>query len=706
MLTSEISPTKTINLATGTPDEKREEILRYFHDTYDVYEKLFDALVSDEAFTQRADPLRHPLIFYYGHTAVFYINKLVVGNFIPKRINPRFESMFAIGVDEMSWDDLNDQHYDWPTPAEVKAYRDEVRALVDQHIRSMPLTLPVDWNSFFWVIMMGIEHERIHLETSSVLIRQLPNSMVKQIDTWPVCPDFSDDAPVNELLPVPAQKVELGRSLDKDLPFYGWDNEYGQHSFEVEEFKASKFLVSNKEFLDFIKEGGYQNEAFWTEEGWNWVNYEKAEHPRFWRKHGNGYKLRVMLEDIEMPWNWPVEVNYLEAKAFCNWKSKMTGKNIRLPMEEEWHALADYSGVEEEATWKKAPGNINLEYFASSVPVDRFEQGEFYDVMGNVWQWTETPISGFTGFKVHPLYDDFSTPTFDTKHNVMKGGSWISTGNEAQRQSRYAFRRHFYQHAGFRYVESEMEVVLRDSSYEMDPDVVPYCEAHYGDEQFGIDNYAEKIAQLALGEMINNPRKRALHFGCKVGRTAFELAVEFDYVLGLDSSARLIRQGVAMQDKGFINYAQSTEGEILSFHECQLKDIGLYDFREKVEFMQSDASNMRELYTGFDLIIADQMIDRIYDPKAFLTNLASRLNAGGKLIISSANDWNEEFTKPENWIGGYKQDGENITTLAGLKTILDKEFVLSSVKHLSSVIKSNAGTYTINKNEVSIWQKR
>jgi formylglycine-generating enzyme required for sulfatase activity len=53
---------------------------------------------------------------------------------------------------------------------------------------------------------------------------------------------------------------------------------------------------------------------------------------------------------------------------------------------------------------------------------------EFFDVIGNVWQWTETPITGLSGFKVHEVYDDFSTPTFDGKHNLMKGGSFFSTG--------------------------------------------------------------------------------------------------------------------------------------------------------------------------------------------------------------------------------------------------------------------------------------
>ncbi len=46
---------------------------------------------------------------------------------LDERINPGIESICAVGVDEMSWDDLNQEHYDWPTVAEVKIYRDQVR---------------------------------------------------------------------------------------------------------------------------------------------------------------------------------------------------------------------------------------------------------------------------------------------------------------------------------------------------------------------------------------------------------------------------------------------------------------------------------------------------------------------------------------------------------------------------------------------------
>jgi formylglycine-generating enzyme required for sulfatase activity len=182
-----------------------------------------------------------------------------------------------------------------------------------------------------------------------------------------------------------------------------------------------------------------------------------------------------MAQIIDMPWDWPVEVNYLEAKAFCNWLARKTGEPVRLPTEDEWYRLRDLHDIPDQPYWQEAPGNINLEHWASPCPVTRFRFGEFFDLIGNVWQWTETPITGFDGFEVHPCYDDFSTPTFDTRHNLIKGGSWMSTGNEATRDSRYAFRRHFFQHAGFRYVRSRQPLAMPKAMYETDSAVSQYC---------------------------------------------------------------------------------------------------------------------------------------------------------------------------------------------------------------------------------------
>lgn len=133
-------------------------------------------------------------------------------------------------------------------------------------------------------------------------------------------------------------------------------------------------MTSNGEFLEFVEDKGYETESYWTAEGWHWCSFKEASMPLFWRKEEDGYRLRLVAEEIAMPWNWPVEVNYLEAKAFCNWKSAKTGKNFRLPTEAEWYRLHQAAKLTEVTAWEQAPGNINLEYFTSPCPVDTFDQ--------------------------------------------------------------------------------------------------------------------------------------------------------------------------------------------------------------------------------------------------------------------------------------------------------------------------------------------
>lgn len=697
----------TVVLNEGDPEAKKEEIRRYFHQTYDAYEILFETLSSDEAYYRRADPLRHPLIFYFGHTATFYMNKLLLGKFIDGRINSTFEHTFAIGVDEMSWDDLNDAHYDWPDVKDVAAYRQQVRELIDQLIDDTPLTLPVDWNSLYWVIMMGIEHERIHLETSSVLIRQLPIDLLQDKQSlWSPSEERGADAPVNELLNVSGGTVEQGKSRENGL--YGWDNEYGRYTTDVSGFKASKYLVSHREYLEFIEDGGYQEESHWTPEGWAWVKYQKATCPLFWIPQSDGsYRFRTMLEEIDMPWSWPTETNYLEAKAFCNWKAAKTGEAVRLPTEEEWYRLLDYTETPDVTDWDKTPGNLNLEDAASSVPVDRYAFGKgFFDILGNVWQHTETPIRGFPGFEVHPLYDDFSTPTFDTKHNLIKGGSWISTGNEIIRDSRYAFRRHFYQHAGFRYIASDAPVEIPDDSYETDPEVVPYCELHYGADYFGVENYPEKLAQIALNHVQGRAKASALNVGCKTGRTAFELAVEFEKVIGVDFTARMIRIGVDLKDKGYTQYTLPKEGDIVTFHQKNLQELGLDGSRDKVSFMQADISNMKERFSGYDLILVDTTLENAYDPGKFLDSVHERINSQGLLIIASNYEWDESKTDRDQWLGGFKVNGENTTTLDSLQSRFASQFKqIGDPIEIEQVIRKTRRSFQHNAVQVTIWER-
>lgn len=697
--------THTIILDCGDPEQKREEILEYFHATFDIDEKLYDTLRYDETFYLRADRLRHPLIFYFGHTATFYINKLMVARTIDKRINPRFESMFAVGVDEMSWDDLDEANYNWPTRQEVQEYRDKVREVMDNLIRHQPLTLPIRWEDPLWGVIMGIEHQRIHLETSSVLIRQLPIDQVQQLPFWEICTD-TGEPPTNRLLDVPGGTVTLGKS--KDHPLYGWDNEYGRHSAEVDGFKAAEYLTSNREFLEFVVAGGYRDRQLWSEEGWSWREFKQAEAPLFWIKSDANWRLRTMASEITMPWNWPVEVNYLEAKAFCNWKAARTGAPIRLPSEEEWHRLRDICNIPDQPYWDSAPGNINLEYCASSCPIDRFKNSDFFDVIGNVWQWTETPIYPFQGFEIHPWYDDFSTPTFDTRHNLIKGGSWISTGNEATRDARYAFRRHFFQHAGFRYIESAAPITIYEDQYENDAMTAQYCDAHYGPEHFGVANFPAACAKICLELMQGRSTGRALDLGCALGRSSFELAQGgFEMVTGVDFSTRFFRLAARMQDEGHIRYMLPEEGEVVSFHEMTLAELGVTNARERVQFFQGDACNLPEKFSGYDLVLAANLIDRLYSPRRFLATIHDRINPGGLLVLTSPYTWLEEYTKKVEWLGGYRKDGEPIWSLDGLKEELAPHFrLLKEPRDLPFVIKETRRKFQHTVAELTVWERK
>ena len=694
---------RTVMLAGNDPEAARREIETCFTATFDRYESLFTTLTSEEAYLRKPIALRHPLIFYLGHTATFFVNKLVLAKLLPARIDPNMESIFAVGVDEMSWDDLNEAHYSWPSVSEVMEYRAKVRAAVLNLIRELPVSLPIGWDSPFWPIVMGIEHERIHLETSSVLIRQQSLELVKPQPAWePI--RTTGESPENTLITVPQGEVVLGKSFDD--PWYGWDNEYGHHRADVEEFKASQFLVSNSEFLEFVEAGGYLPDAFWSEEGLGWRNFAKATHPTFW-VWKNEWLLRLMTEEVEMPWDWPVEVNFHEAKAFCNWKSQQTGQPVRMPTEDEWHRLVEEAGVSEIESNKPANANLHLDHGASSCPVTRFQHGQWFDVVGNVWQWMETPTYPFPGFDVHPLYDDFTTPTFDNQHNLIKGGSWISCGNETRLSARYAFRRHFFQHAGFRYVVSDAEVKLPSAYYESNARMAEYAEFHYGDEWFGVANFPQVLANKALASMAGRQKKRALDLGCASGRSSFELAREFEHVDGVDFSANFIRQGVEMAEQKVLRYTRTEEGELVSYQERTLASLGLEEAADRVSFHQGDACNLKPQFSNYDLVLAANLIDRLYKPAQFLQTIHQRINAGGILMIASPYTWLEEYTPMEEWIGGFKKNGENFSTLDGLKELLEPHFrMISDPEKVPFVIRETMHKYQHSLSEVTLWERR
>ncbi len=425
----------------------KDDIISYFQDAWHTEDILFKTIIDHRAFYLNPDRLRNPLLFYLGHSAVFYINKLVIVGLLKERINPNYETLFEMGVDPELPDELEKtlKKIRQNSLEDIWAYRQQAYQLIINLIQNTPLSLPIDINSPWWAIMMGIEHQRIHIETSSMLIRQLPPNLVQKPNTWHYALSVGKP-PENEMILVDGGIVNLGKK-ENDF-FYGWDVDFGTKKVEVEPFLVNKYMITNYEFLKFVEEKGYQNQNYWHDEGWQWLQKENRYYPKFWLKNEQGYKYRATFDELDLPLDYPVEVNHHEAIAFCRYLSHKTGKKYSLMGEAQWHlACGQNNNIDNY--------NLNLKY-SSPTPVGSIttaQSSQIYDLRGNVWEWLGDVFTPLSGFHPHYLYQDYSAPFFDNRHYLLAGGAWITTGTQATPYYRNWFRPHFYQHAGFRLIE-------------------------------------------------------------------------------------------------------------------------------------------------------------------------------------------------------------------------------------------------------------
>ncbi len=647
--------------------------------------------------------LRHPLIFYYGHPAVLYVNKLRVAGLIDKPINAHFESIFETGVDEMSWDDLSKNKMKWPSVEEVHSYRKQVYELVSKVISDIkPDSLNnLGMNSPLWSLFMGFEHERIHIETSSVLITELPQNLVRfpeaMVAYHPTLsrkssvalPRENVDYPKNEMISMPSKEIKVGK--DTNFPSYGWDNEYGSRSYTVPEFKASKFKITNGEYHEFVRDNGYSDKSYWTEVGWKWRAFRNSKWPSFWVSSGpqglHQFDLRLIFDTVPMNWSLPVSVNYHEAAAFAKWKSVKTGKKYRILTELEHHCIRD-SSVEDPVVsavdgrlTNKYNMNLNLSYSSmSAVNAYPPNSNGFHDVFGNAWEWTEDYFCPLPGFQIHPFYEDFSTPCFDGLHNVIQGGSFISTGNEASKYSRFHFRPHFFQHASFRIVEQVTEQMVTTDLDAPGPYVGEYpfrrsadgaikaldreksihfnilLAKHFGHLSANFKNIFDNsnMSKIIYSHIVNHANKlgaslagsNVLEVGCGPGSLSHMLSSHVRLVVGIDHDLDNVNYAKKLMKTKNVEYILPGESSpsIVKL-DCSTNAL--------MEFRQSDPMCLPAELKEFDIVVLNDVIDKISSPNALLGRLGGTrglVKQNGLLVIVSALDWKEEITPSSLWL--------------------------------------------------------
>ena len=242
--------------------------------------------------------------------------------------------------------------------------------------------------------------------------------------------------------------------------------------------------------------------------------------------------------------------------------------------------------------------------------------------------------------------------------------------------------------------------------YETDASVAQYLDFHYGPLVFGVDNFPRACIEAAADRRDGRTWARALDVGCAVGRSSFELARHAEHVDAFDFSAAFVRACAALQAAGQVDYAVTTEGDLTEQRSVSLAGLGLDATASRVRFTVGDACRIDPSLTNYDVVFAGNLIDRLYEPAAFLEGIVGRLVAGGLLVITSPYTWLEDYTPRDRWLGGRLVDGTPCTTLQGMQQVLAPTCDLIDTRDIPFVIRETARKHQHTLAEASFWCRR
>jgi ergothioneine biosynthesis protein EgtB len=414
-------------------------------------------LVAPGAYGARPIPLRHPIVFYEGHVAAFYVNTVLKRALGRPGVDARLEALFERGIDPLD-QSLMAEHgaVEWPARAEVLTFAAAADGAMTDALAGDDVVRGDDpMLRRGLALYTALEHEAMHHETLLYMFQRLPYEAKRRPPGYR--PHVGGDAPPTATVRIPAGTATLGVDPD-DVPF-AWDNECRRHKVAVGAFEIDVHDVTNAAFLEFVEAGGYALPDYWSPEDWSWRTRYGITHPAFWRRHRGQWLWRGFFDELPLPRAWPVYVSHAEASAYARFRGR------RLPSEAEYHraAFGTPAGTERAHPWgDEAPdprhGNFDFRHW-DPLPVGSFPDGAsawgVHDLVGNGWEWTSTVFAGFPGFAPLVSYPRYSTDFFDGQHYVLKGASPATARELLRRSWRNWFQpRYPYPYAAFRCVRS------------------------------------------------------------------------------------------------------------------------------------------------------------------------------------------------------------------------------------------------------------
>jgi iron(II)-dependent oxidoreductase len=357
------------------------------------------------------DPLMSPLVWDLAH--VGQQEEL----WLLRRGDPARPGMLPPDVDSL-YDAFKHRRADRPAlpllpPVAARAFNHEVRGRVLDLIER---TAEED----LFTAGMVVQHEEQHDETMYATL---------QLRLGP--PVLLARQPLPAGRPVEGERVFVAGGpfvlgVDPaDEPF-SLDNERPAHPVDVAPFWIGRVPVTNRQWREFIADGGYQRPDLWSARGWEHRTEAGLERPKFWGPDGTRRRFGV---EEDVPSDEPVQhVGYFEAEAFAAWAG------ARLPTEVEWEKACAWDPARQARRvwpWGSAPPTADRVNLGGAglrpAPVGAYPGGASAygaeQMIGDVWEWTSSDFTPWPGF-TPMIYRAYSEPFFGGDYKVLRGGSW------------------------------------------------------------------------------------------------------------------------------------------------------------------------------------------------------------------------------------------------------------------------------------------
>ena len=364
-----------------------------------------------------------------------------------------------------------------PTVRETVAYREHIDEQMLAFLESVGNQSEA--GTILALVRLGLEHEMQHQE---LLVYDIKHLLCDQYDA-PIKPAPVALTKVEGMAEIEGGLFWMGYDLRGSSPTvregsatagdigtadqsgarpphskdFAFDNEKPAHQVFLQNYALDRALVSNGDFLEFIRDAGYQNFRWWFSEGWEVVNRDGWRAPLYWELHDGQWLIRDFagLHPVESKADVPVShVSFYEASAFAKWAGK------RLPTEAEWEKAAAFNpkdGARQDFPWGNEPvdeskANLFENGLWGPAPVGAFPAGQnsfgCQQMIGDVWQWTTSDYVPYPGFKSE--FDEYNDKWF-VNQKVLRGGSYATP----QSHIRSTYRNFFHAHerwmtSGFR----------------------------------------------------------------------------------------------------------------------------------------------------------------------------------------------------------------------------------------------------------------